>query len=155
VQASLFGPVKYSLLPAHLADHELVLGNALIEGATFVAILMGSVVGGLLIGVPGGLSYIAVGLLGFAGLGYFSARAIPPAPPADPDQPVTLNVLADTANLLREAHGHRPVWLCILGISWFWTFGATVLALVPRSPATCSAGPRASPASSSLFSLLA
>ena len=108
-----------------------MLGNALIEGATFIAILVGSVVGGLLGGSPGGLSYVAAGLVAFSGFGYAAARFIPPAPTADPDQSVTLNVIADTLSLLREAREQPTIWSCILGISWFWTFGAIVLALLP------------------------
>jgi acyl-[acyl-carrier-protein]-phospholipid O-acyltransferase/long-chain-fatty-acid--[acyl-carrier-protein] ligase len=131
LQATLFGPVKYSLLPAHLRDDELVLGNALIEGATFIAILIGSILGGSLIGVDGALPYVAFGLVAIAGIGYAAARKIPPAPSPNPDQPVSLNLVSDTASMLREARARRPLWLCILGISWFWTFGATLLALVP------------------------
>jgi acyl-[acyl-carrier-protein]-phospholipid O-acyltransferase/long-chain-fatty-acid--[acyl-carrier-protein] ligase len=131
LQSTLFGPVKYSLLPAHLADDELVLGNALIEGATFVAILIGSILGGSLIGVSGSVPYLAFALVALAVVGYLTARLIPPAPSANPDQPVSLNFVADTASMLRDAHARRPLWLCILGISWFWTFGATLLALVP------------------------
>jgi acyl-[acyl-carrier-protein]-phospholipid O-acyltransferase / long-chain-fatty-acid--[acyl-carrier-protein] ligase len=130
LQATLFGPVKYSLLPTHLRDDELVLGNALIEGATFIAILVGSILGGSLIGVSDGIGYIAFGLVAIAGGGYLAARLIPPARSANPDQPVSLNLVADTIAMLREAHARRPLWLCILGISWFWTFGATLLALL-------------------------
>jgi acyl-[acyl-carrier-protein]-phospholipid O-acyltransferase/long-chain-fatty-acid--[acyl-carrier-protein] ligase len=117
LQAAFFGPVKYSLLPAHLADNELMRGNALIEGATFIAILVGSVTGGLLGGYPGGLSYVAAGLVAFSGFGYVAARLIPPAPPADPDQSLTLNVISDTLSLLREAREQPTIWSCILGIS--------------------------------------
>jgi acyl-[acyl-carrier-protein]-phospholipid O-acyltransferase / long-chain-fatty-acid--[acyl-carrier-protein] ligase len=130
-QATLFGPVKYSLLPAHLRDDELVLGNALIEGATFIAILAGSILGGLLIGVEAGLAAVSGGLIVLAALGYWTARLIPPAPPMVAGQPLAFNILGDTVQLLREAHANRPVWLSILGVSWFWTFGATLLALVP------------------------
>jgi MFS family permease len=129
-QATFFGPVKYSLLPTHLAENELMLGNALVEGATFIAILMGNVLGGLLSGVPDGLSYVAAGLITLSALGYFTARWIPPAPPPDADQRISFNVFADTVSLLREARAQRCVWLSIVGISWFWTFGAMVLALM-------------------------
>jgi acyl-[acyl-carrier-protein]-phospholipid O-acyltransferase/long-chain-fatty-acid--[acyl-carrier-protein] ligase len=131
LQAAFFGPVKYSLLPTHLADDELMLGNALIEGATFIAILMGSVLGGLLGGIPGGLSYVATGLVALSAFGLLAARLIPPAPTVDPNQSLTLNIFKDTVSLLKESREQGPIWFCILGISWFWTFGATVLALVP------------------------
>ncbi len=128
-QAALFGPVKYSLLPAHLAPEELVTGNALVEGATFVAILLGSILGGSLVGAEGGTAILAVALLAVAGLGYAAARFIPQAPPALPsDGPNPAR--SGTLTVLREARSNRTVWLAILGISWFWTVGATLLSFV-------------------------
>ena len=131
LQATLFGPVKYSLLPAHLAEHELVLGNALVEGATFMAILIGSILGGSLVGVSGGLSTIAVGLVALP------ASAISPRATSRRRRPlIPISLSPSTSSPTRSRCSarrtrYRPVWLCILGISWFWTFGATVLALVP------------------------
>ena len=127
-QAALFGPVKYSLLPAHLRTDELVDGNALVEGSTFVAILFGSILGGWLIGAPGGETIVAAGMLAVAVLGWLASRAIPPAPPlAGPAASRRPGTLA----ILREARAVRPVWLSILGISWFWVLGATLLSFVP------------------------
>jgi acyl-[acyl-carrier-protein]-phospholipid O-acyltransferase/long-chain-fatty-acid--[acyl-carrier-protein] ligase len=129
-QAALFGPVKYSLLPAHLRSEELVAGNALVESATFMAILLGSILGGSLIGWDGGAMIVSAGLLAAAGLGYLASRFIPPAPPAsgvNDAPPWRFGTLA----VLREARGIRTVWLSILGISWFWVVGATLLSFVP------------------------
>jgi acyl-[acyl-carrier-protein]-phospholipid O-acyltransferase/long-chain-fatty-acid--[acyl-carrier-protein] ligase len=127
-QAALFGPVKYALLPAHLKDDELVDGNALVEGATFIAILLGSILGGALIGTQHGVTYLAVGLVAIAGLGYGVAHLIPPAPPV-----ATSRMAGSTGTLavLREARANRTAWLSILGISWFWVVGATLLSFVP------------------------
>ena len=129
-QAALFGPVKYSLLPAHLADEELVSGNALVESATFVAILLGSILGGSLIGGAGGTAVVSAALLVTAGIGYLASRSIPAAPPvmASPGVPAHGTT---TLGILREAMANRTVWLSILGISWFWVLGATLLSFVP------------------------
>ncbi|PVE25720.1 acyl-[ACP]--phospholipid O-acyltransferase [Microvirga sp. KLBC 81] len=129
-QAALFGPVKYSLLPAHLRDDELVAGNALVEGATFLAILIGSIAGGLLIGSEYGPQVVAGAVIAVGVLGYGTARQIPPAPPVVQGPPLSWNLLQDTRDLLDDAKSQRGLWLCILGISWFWTVGASVLALV-------------------------
>jgi acyl-[acyl-carrier-protein]-phospholipid O-acyltransferase / long-chain-fatty-acid--[acyl-carrier-protein] ligase len=129
-QAALFGPVKYSLLPAHLNDDELVAGNALVEGATFMAILIGSIAGGLLIGTGQGPHIVAGAVIVVGVLGYVTSRQIPPAPPVVQGPELSWNLVRDTRDLIREAKGQRGLWLCILGISWFWTVGASVLALV-------------------------
>jgi acyl-[acyl-carrier-protein]-phospholipid O-acyltransferase/long-chain-fatty-acid--[acyl-carrier-protein] ligase len=125
-QAALFGPVKYALLPAHLEPEELVSGNALVEGATFVAILLGSILGGSLIGSSSGTATLVVGLLGLAVLGYVASCLIPPAHPVEP-APARVGTLG----VLRDARANRTVWLSILGISWFWVVGATLLSFVP------------------------
>jgi acyl-[acyl-carrier-protein]-phospholipid O-acyltransferase/long-chain-fatty-acid--[acyl-carrier-protein] ligase len=130
-QSSLFGPIKYGLLPDHLRDNELVPGNALIECATFVAILIGSLLGGALIGEAYGLMSVSLGLILLAALGFVTARLIPPAPPAVPNQALSFNLISDTIALIGEARQHRGVWQSILGISWFWTIGATLFAVVP------------------------
>ncbi len=129
-QAALFGPVKYSLLPAHLAEGELVEGNALIEGATFVAILLGSILGGSLIGSARGAAFVSGAILAVAVGGVAASRLIPPAPPvaraaaSNARRPGTLAIL-------REVRANRPAWLSILGISWFWALGATLLSFTP------------------------
>ncbi len=126
-QAALFGPVKYSLLPAHLEPDELIAGNALVESATFVAILGGSILGGSLIGTQGGTVIVAATLLVTAAVGYAASRFIPAAPPS-------LGAIRErvgTLTVLREARANRTAWLSILGISWFWVVGATLLSFVP------------------------
>ena len=125
-QAALFGPVKYALLPAHLKTEELVTGNALVESATFVAILLGSILGGWLIGTASGTWIVAASLLVVAVLGYGASRFIPAAAPAS-----SWHDSGGTLAILREAKADRTVWLSILGISWFWTLGATLLSFVP------------------------
>jgi acyl-[acyl-carrier-protein]-phospholipid O-acyltransferase / long-chain-fatty-acid--[acyl-carrier-protein] ligase len=130
-QSALFGPVKYGLLPDHLRDDELVQGNALIECGTFVAILVGSLLGGALIAQSYGIAAVSAGLIVFGAIGYATARFVPPAPPHAHDQGLSFNFLSDTVALIKEARQIRPVWLSILGISWFWTIGATLFAVLP------------------------
>jgi acyl-[acyl-carrier-protein]-phospholipid O-acyltransferase/long-chain-fatty-acid--[acyl-carrier-protein] ligase len=131
VQATFFGPLKYSILPDHLAEAELLRGNALVEAATFAAILAGTIAGGVLIGLPNGPEIVAAAGLAVAAVGLIAAWAIPRAPAAAPSLRVGWNLVAETGRLLREAQGHRDVWLAILGLSWFWTIGATFLAQFP------------------------
>jgi acyl-[acyl-carrier-protein]-phospholipid O-acyltransferase / long-chain-fatty-acid--[acyl-carrier-protein] ligase len=130
-QSALFGPVKYGLLPDHLHDDELVQGNALIECATFVAILVGSLLGGALVAQPYGIAAVSAGLIVLGAVGYFTSRFVPPASPHADDQGFSFNLLTDTVALIKEAKQIRPVWLSILGISWFWTIGATLFAVLP------------------------
>lgn len=130
-QSALYGPVKYGLLPDHLRDDELVEGNALIECATFVAILVGSLLGGALIAQSYGIATVSVALIALGIVGYVTARFVPPAPPHSHDQTLSFNLFSDTIALIKGAKHIRPVWLSILGISWFWTIGATLFAVVP------------------------
>ncbi len=131
LQSTLFGPVKYAILPQHLHPDELVGGNALIEAGTFVAILVGTLAGGLLAGAVSQPMWIAVGGLAVAVLGYITSRDIPPAPPPAPDLKVSLNPISETWHNINFARSNRTVFLSILGISWFWMYGALFLAQFP------------------------
>ncbi len=131
LQSTLFGPVKYALLPQHLRPAELVGGNALIEAGTFVAILLGTLFGGLLAGIDGATTWIPVAGLAVALAGYAASRAIPAAAPPAPDLTIDFNVLTSTWRTFRYARDNRAVFLSILGISWFWLFGALFLAQFP------------------------
>ncbi len=132
VQATLFGPLKYSILPQHLAPDELVGGNGLVEMGTFVAILLGTVLGGVLGAIPGsGPVLVGVVTLAVAIAGWLAARAIPEAPATDPGLRVSLDVVAETGRTIGLAREVRSVFLSILGISWFWLYGALVLAQFP------------------------
>ncbi|HWU68441.1 MAG TPA: MFS transporter [Stenotrophobium sp.] len=131
VQATLFGPVKYSILPQHLQEHELISGNAWVESATFLAILLGTLLGGWLIAQPGGAHWVSAAVLAIALLGYLSSRAIPPAPATAPGLKINWNPVTETLANLRFMHGNRTVLLSVLGISWFWFSGATILTQLP------------------------
>ena len=128
-QSAFFGPVKYGILPQHLREEELVAGNGLVEMGTFLAILLGTVVGGVLVALDGiGSTVVAVCLLVFAVCGYLSARAIPAAEPSAPSLKVGWNIGTETWRILKYTHENQTVFHSVLGISWFWFFGATLLA---------------------------
>jgi len=129
--STLFGPVKYAIMPQHLREDELVGGNALIEAGTFVAILIGTLAGGLLAGSVEHPAWIAVGGFVVALAGYLTSRGIPAAPPPVPELKVNLNPLSETWRNIAFARQNRTVFLSILGISWFWLYGALFLAQFP------------------------
>ena len=130
-QSAFFGPLKYSLLPQHLREEELVGGNAVFEAATFVSILLGTALGGWLIGVENGAWIVSATVLVLAALGWLASLFVPPAPSASPGLKVNLNIATSTWELLRYARTQRGVFRSILGISWFWLIGAFWLMLVP------------------------
>ena len=128
--STLFGPVKYAILPQHLTEQELVGGNALIEAGTFIAILLGTLFGNLLISSRSTV-WVTVAGLAFAIIGYLAARAIPAAPPPVPNLSISINPLPETWRNIRFARANRTVFLSIMGISWFWLFGASFLTQFP------------------------
>ena len=131
LHSTVFGPVKYAILPQHLHADELVGGNALIEAGTFVAILIGTLVGGLLAGSVEHPAWIAAGGFVAALAGYLTSRGIPSAPAPVPDLKVNLNPISETWHNINFARENRTVFLSILGISWFWLYGALFLAQFP------------------------
>jgi acyl-[acyl-carrier-protein]-phospholipid O-acyltransferase/long-chain-fatty-acid--[acyl-carrier-protein] ligase len=129
--STVFGPIKYALLPQHLRDEELVAGNALIEAGTFLAILFGTIIGGSLVLIENGAQ--TVGILGVmvAAAGFATSRGIPAALPAAGEDKPRPRLLHDSIAVVGHIW-HRPVlMLPILAISWFWLFGATVVSGLP------------------------
>ena len=132
LHSTLFGPVKFAYLPQHLREDELTGGNGMVEMGTFVAILLGQVVGGLLIALPGiGPMVVAIACLAVALLGRWFARAIPVSPSTDPDLRINWNPVTETVRNLKLAHGNVVVFRSLLGISWMWFFGAVFLSMFP------------------------
>ncbi len=131
LQSTLFGPIKFAILPQHLREEELVGGNAQVGAGTFVAILVGTLSGGLLAGAGVAPVWIAVAGLGVAVAGYLASRGIPAAPPPAPELTVNPNPLTETWRNIGFARENRTVFLSILGISWFWLYGALFLAQIP------------------------
>jgi 1-acyl-sn-glycerol-3-phosphate acyltransferase len=141
VLATLFGPLKYSLMPQHLRQSELVGGNALVDAGTFLAILIGTIAGGLLAptskveAAAGGASdanlAAAVTMVAVAVVMYLCARAIPRAEATDPGLKINFNPITSTLDVIRIAAKTRAIFLSLLGISWFWLVGALILAQLP------------------------
>ncbi|HEV7371771.1 acyl-[ACP]--phospholipid O-acyltransferase [Arenibaculum sp.] len=130
-QSTYFGPIKYGLLPDHLGEDELLGGNALIEAGTFLSILLGTIAGGLVLVVPGGESWAAIGVVAVAVVGFALSFGIPDAPVRSPGLRVGFNLWAQTRDVVRHARSSRNAFLAILGISWFWFTGATFLSQFP------------------------
>lgn len=131
-QSTLFGPVKYAYLPQQLATEELVGGNALVESGTYVAIILGLIIGGLTVGFnPDSPILVAACLLGFAIAGYFASRQIPATRAVDPSLTIQLNPWRETWRIIGFARKERSVFLSILGISWFWFFGSAMTLQLP------------------------
>jgi 1-acyl-sn-glycerol-3-phosphate acyltransferase len=131
-QSALFGPVKYALLPQQLKSEELVNGNALVEMGTFIAILLGTLVAGLIASTEQAKIIAAVAVVLFALLGYFASRHIPPAPASAPSLVMAWRPIAHTKATLTIAHRHSTVLTVILAISWFWFIGAVYLTQFPN-----------------------
>lgn len=118
VHSTVFGPVKYAILPQHLAKNELLLGTGLVEGATFVAILLGQIAGGLL---PAGIAGpVAIGV---AVLGWVAARFMPEAPP-ERTLPIDWNPFTASRRALGQAFANPELRIATICISWFWALGA-------------------------------
>ena len=131
LQATFFGPLKYGILPEHLAEDELVTGNAQIEAGTFGGIILGTILGGWLVALDRGPLIVAGCAIALALAGTVAAFSVPRSAPAAPDLKIGWNLMRETIALVRGATRNRTIWLSILGISWFWNFGAIVLAQFP------------------------
>lgn len=128
LQSTLFGPVKYSLIPQALHSEELVGGNALVEMGTFLAILIGTILAGLWFESDNNaLSGISTSILFIAIIGWASSRRIPPLAPNDPSLTIDWHLLRQTKLCISFARVETSVFLSILGISWFWFLGAAYL----------------------------
>jgi 1-acyl-sn-glycerol-3-phosphate acyltransferase len=128
LHSTLFGPVKYAYLPQHLGDEELTGGNGLVEMGTFVAILLGTIAGGLLVkNAAGHMGTIAGSCLAVAVLGRIAAHFVPATPPLEAGLRMDWNPIAETMHNLRAAGRDRAVFNSLLGISWLWFFGVTFL----------------------------
>ena len=131
VHSTFFGPIKYALLPQHLHDDELLIGNAYIEAGSFLGILLGTIIGGVLILQSGGPLTVSMALLAVAIIGYATSRYIPSAPAPEPTLTVNYNIWKETWRIVGFARANHRVYLCIIGISWFWLVGATFLSQFP------------------------
>ncbi len=131
-QSTMFGPLKYSIIPQVLNRGELIGGNALVEMGTFIAILAGTIAGPLLMGIdaPWPVWVSGTGLL-VAIAGYIASRGIPVAAAVAPDLKINWNFFTETFRNISFITENRVVLNSVLGISWFWFFGATFLVQIP------------------------
>ncbi|GGB84919.1 MFS transporter [Pseudoduganella buxea] len=130
--STLFGPVKYAYLPQQLRPEELTGGNGVVEMGTFVGILLGQVFGDVIVMHKGlGIAFVAAGTVGFAVLGLVASYRIPVTPAPAPDLVVNWNPFTETVRNLKHSAGNRSVFLSMLGNSWFWFYGAMMLAQFP------------------------
>jgi MFS family permease len=132
IHSTLFGPAKYAILPQHLSDEELVGGNGLVEAGTFVAILLGTIAGGLVVAVkPDGARFAGALVIAIAVAGWLVSRRIPYTPAVAPQLVINWNPFTETWRNLVIARENSVVWRSMLGISWFWFYGAIYLAQLP------------------------
>jgi 1-acyl-sn-glycerol-3-phosphate acyltransferase len=127
LHSTIFGPVKYAYLPQHLKEHELVGGNGLVEMGTFVSILIGTMVGGVLAALESGPQYVAAGCVCVAVAGRIVSGLVPDSPASEPGLKINWNPFSETWANLKLAKANRTVFLSMMGISWLWYFGATFL----------------------------
>lgn len=132
VQATVFGPVKYAVLPELMPESELLAANALVDAGTFLAILVGTIVGGLLILVPGGRFATGGALLALAFFGYAASWLIPATGRALGTVRLRINILASSWQVAGQARERPAVWHAVLGISWFWLVGAALISQFPN-----------------------
>ncbi len=127
--STLFGPLKYAILPDYLNRKELIMGNSLIESGTFLAILFGQILGTM---VAGSSHYVVGGwilLVAVAGLVF--SLFMPKVPPKNPQTRIDPNIARSTKNLLKETFAQRELYTAIIGISWFWLIGAIYTTQLP------------------------
>ena len=132
VQSSFFGPLKYSILPTLLRKNELIGGNAFVEAGTFLAILVGTIIGGLTAGWENGVNIVAAIVFGLAVIGWMCSYGIPQAAAPQPELRISYNIVTQTYRIIRRIRADRPVYRSILGISWFWLVGITLLTQFPN-----------------------
>ena len=128
VHSTFFGPIKYAILPQHLHRDEVLGGTGLVEAGTYIAILLGTILAGVLASRP---STAAFAVLGFALAGYLAGRQVPPAPPAAERLPITWHIVHASIELVSATMRIRRLFLAILAISFFWTIGAVLIIIFP------------------------
>jgi len=132
LHSTMFGPIKYSILPQALHPEELVGGNGLVETGTALAILFGMILGGsLMLSPEHGPTLASVAVLAIAATGYLASREIPAAPATAPSLRINWNIASETWHILKLCTRQRAVFNSVLGISWFWFFGTALTAQLP------------------------
>jgi MFS family permease len=128
VHSTFFGPIKYAILPQHLRHDEVLGGTGLVEAGTYIAILGGTILAGVLAAIP---SVAAGTTICIAALGFLAGRQVPPAPPAAERIPFNWHIIHASIELVSATLHIRRLFLAILSISFFWTIGAVLIIIFP------------------------
>lgn len=131
LQAAFFGPTKYAILPELLKEEELLAGNGLVEAGTFLCILIGTLLGGLLILGEHGKHIVAISMVFMGAIGMWAAYRVPVTTQTNHAVMLDRNLLRSTWHMILHARINKPIFHAILGISWFWALGATYLTQIP------------------------
>lgn len=131
LHSTFFGPIKYSILPQHLSNDELVAGNAMVEAGTFVSILLGTIAGGVIFSLPHGEWMVSIGLMFIATVGYLVCLWIPYAKAVEPDLRLNFEPIGPSIQIFRFTKKPASVFWSIVAISWFWFVGAIMLSIFP------------------------
>ncbi|MCJ9428375.1 MFS transporter [Kordiimonas marina] len=131
LQSTFFGPIKYGILPDLMKKEDLLSANALVEAGTFIAILMGTIIGSYVVLKSGGVSVIATLTILVAVIGTISGRMVPKTGRAAPDLELTVNIFKATGAQLKAAWAHPVARPAIIGISWIWLFGSLFITQIP------------------------
>jgi 1-acyl-sn-glycerol-3-phosphate acyltransferase len=131
VHSTLFGPVKYSILPHLLRSDELITGNAYVESGTFIAILLGSILGVALVSLYGGSWEAGVTVIAVAVIGFLISLTIKPIEPVMPELIINMNPITTTLEILGITKKVESIFNSILGIAWFWFLGIALLSIIP------------------------
>jgi MFS family permease len=126
--STFFGPIKYAILPQHLRHDEVLGGTGLVEAGTYIAILLGTILAGVLAAKP---QFAAAATILFAALGFLTGRQVPPAPPSAERLPITWHIVHASIELVSATMHIRRLFLAILAISFFWTIGAVLIIIFP------------------------
>ena len=132
MHSTLFGPIKYAYLPQHLQQNELVGGNGMVEMGSFIAILLGQILGATLATMPSHEVFTSLAIMFIAILGYYTSRGIPNTPAAEPGLTINWNPITETIKNVKLIWPQQQIWVAIVAISWFWFYGATLLAQFPN-----------------------
>jgi acyl-[acyl-carrier-protein]-phospholipid O-acyltransferase / long-chain-fatty-acid--[acyl-carrier-protein] ligase len=122
---TFYGPIKYSILPDHLSSKELLAGNGFMAGGSYLAILSGMIIGGLLVEMPGNI--IGIVAVTIALIGLVASFFIPLAHPPRPETKINFHILKGSLDIVVHAYRDRAVVLAIYALSWFLLVGSVYI----------------------------
>jgi predicted MFS family arabinose efflux permease len=126
IHSTFFGPIKYAILPQHLNEGEVLGGTGLVEAGTYIAILLGTILAGII-----EVEWAALAVVITAIIGYATGRQVPPAPPEHEETGIDWHILRSSVNLVKSTLHIRKLYLAIASISFFWTIGAVLFIQFP------------------------